>query len=156
MVNFGGAMAQVVSGRRPTAEGRVRSRCQSMWDLWWTKCQWDRFSPVRFIPSILHYTEKRKKLIIITGLHNQPRGCGAPVASAAGPLKIINFRPLLLYTQGKNLQYPWNRRLRRLQRRSGHLAEESRTREFSACNVVPIPPTQIRFPHMASAKENMR
>jgi hypothetical protein len=44
-----------------------------------------RFSPVNFIPPVLHYTEKRKKLIIITGLHNKPQGCGASVASAAGP-----------------------------------------------------------------------
>jgi hypothetical protein len=46
-----------------------------------------RFSPVNFIPPVLHYTEKRgKKLIIfITGLHNKPEGCGASVASAAGP-----------------------------------------------------------------------
>jgi hypothetical protein len=33
---------------------------------------------------VLHYTEKRKKLVIfITGLHNKPQGCGASVASAA-------------------------------------------------------------------------
>jgi hypothetical protein len=32
-----------------------------------------RFSPVNFIPLVLHYKEKRKKLIIfITGLHNKP------------------------------------------------------------------------------------
>jgi hypothetical protein len=38
-----------------------------------------RFSPVNFIPTVLHYKEKRKKLIIlITVLHNKPRGCGAP------------------------------------------------------------------------------
>jgi hypothetical protein len=44
-----------------------------------------RFSPVSFIPPVLHYLEKRKKLIIfITGLHNKPQGCGASVASAAG------------------------------------------------------------------------
>jgi hypothetical protein len=44
------------------------------------------FSPVNFIPPVLHHTEKRKKLIIfITGLHNKPQGCGASVASAAGP-----------------------------------------------------------------------
>jgi hypothetical protein len=31
-----------------------------------------RFSPVNFIPPVLHYTEKRRKLIIfITGLHNK-------------------------------------------------------------------------------------
>jgi hypothetical protein len=45
------------------------------------------FSPVNFIPPVLHYKEKRKKLIsFITGLHNKPQGCGASVASAAGPL----------------------------------------------------------------------
>jgi hypothetical protein len=30
-----------------------------------------RFFPVNFIPTVLHYTEKRKKLII-TGLHSKP------------------------------------------------------------------------------------
>jgi hypothetical protein len=44
-----------------------------------------RFSLVSFIPPVLYYMEKRKKLIIITGLHNKPQGCGASVASAAGP-----------------------------------------------------------------------
>jgi hypothetical protein len=45
-----------------------------------------RFSPVSFIPPVLHYKKKRKKLIIfITGLYNKPQGCGASVASAAGP-----------------------------------------------------------------------
>jgi hypothetical protein len=44
-----------------------------------------RFSPLSFIPPVLHYTEERKKLIIfITGLHNKPQGCGASVVSAAG------------------------------------------------------------------------
>jgi hypothetical protein len=41
--------------------------------------------PVNFIPPVLHYKKKRKKLtIFITGLHNKPKGCGASVASAAG------------------------------------------------------------------------
>jgi hypothetical protein len=45
-----------------------------------------RFSPVSFIPSVLHYSEKRRKLIIyITWLHNKAQGCGASVASAARP-----------------------------------------------------------------------
>jgi hypothetical protein len=44
-----------------------------------------RFSPVSFIPPVLHYKEKQKKLIIfITGLHNKPSGCGVSVASAEG------------------------------------------------------------------------
>jgi hypothetical protein len=35
---------------------------------------------------VLHYLEKWKNLVIfITGLHNKPQGCGASVASAAGP-----------------------------------------------------------------------
>jgi hypothetical protein len=44
----GRAMAQAVSRRPPTAEARIRSRGQSMWDLWWTKWHWDRFFPEYF------------------------------------------------------------------------------------------------------------
>jgi hypothetical protein len=48
-----------------------------------------RFSPVNFIPPVLHYTEKQKKLIIfITGLHKNPQGCDASVAPAARPFTI--------------------------------------------------------------------
>jgi hypothetical protein len=43
-----------------------------------------RFSPVSFIPPVLHYTEDGKKLIFITGLHNKPQGCRAFAASAGG------------------------------------------------------------------------
>jgi hypothetical protein len=42
---------------------------------------------------VVHHTEKRRKLIIfITGLHNKPQGCGASVASAAGPFTIKKTR----------------------------------------------------------------
>jgi hypothetical protein len=55
-----------------------------------------RFSPVNFIPPVLHYTEIRKKIIIfITGLHNKHQGCGA---SAAGPFtktKTRKIKPLI-------------------------------------------------------------
>jgi hypothetical protein len=46
-----------------------------------------RFSPVNFIPPVLHYSEKRRKTLItfIIVLHNKSQGCGASVASAAGP-----------------------------------------------------------------------
>jgi hypothetical protein len=44
------------------------------------------FYPINFIPPVLHYTEKPKKLIIfITGLHHKPQGGGASVTSVAGP-----------------------------------------------------------------------
>jgi hypothetical protein len=33
---------------------------------------------------------KKKLIIFITGLHKKPHGCGASVASAAGPFKKIN------------------------------------------------------------------
>jgi hypothetical protein len=76
-VLFGSAMAQAVSRRLLTAEARVRSRGQShvgfvvdevaMGQVFPTVL---RFSPVSFVPPVLHYFEKRKKLIIITGLHN--------------------------------------------------------------------------------------
>jgi hypothetical protein len=65
-----------------------------MWDLWWTKWHWDRFFPEFFgFPLSIPFhqcsiTRKRTKIIIIiflTGLHNKPQGCGASVASAAGP-----------------------------------------------------------------------
>jgi hypothetical protein len=38
--------------------------------------------PVNFIPPVLQY---KKRITFITGFHNKPQGCGASVASAAGP-----------------------------------------------------------------------
>jgi hypothetical protein len=68
-----------------------------MWDLWWTKWHWGRFFPEYFgFPCQYHSTGapllgKMKKLIIfITGLHNEPQGCGASVASATGPFTTKN------------------------------------------------------------------
>jgi hypothetical protein len=66
-----------------------------MWDLWWTKWHWDRVFPQYFgfpLSVSFHWcsiTRKngKKLTIFITGLHNRPQGCGASVASAAGPLK---------------------------------------------------------------------
>jgi hypothetical protein len=67
-----------------------------MWDLRWTKWHWDRFFSEYFgLPCRFHSTGapllgKGQKIIIIivifiTGLHKKPQGCGASVASAAGP-----------------------------------------------------------------------
>jgi hypothetical protein len=44
-------------------------------------------------------TWKNEKTQIITGLHNKPQGCGASVASAAGPFtthKMLSTRIALL------------------------------------------------------------
>jgi hypothetical protein len=83
--------------------------------LWWRKWHWDRFFPeyVGFSLSVSFHrcsiTWKTEKLIIIiiiiiiTGLHNKPQGCGASVASAAGPFTakkkgtICSGKPNLSY-----------------------------------------------------------
>jgi hypothetical protein len=64
-----------------------------VWDLWWTKLHWYRtFSPstsilpcqFRSIGVPLH-GKTEKVTIFVTGLQKKPEGCGASVASAAGP-----------------------------------------------------------------------
>jgi hypothetical protein len=65
-----------------------------------------RFSPVNFIPQVLYYTEKRKKLIIIiTVLHNKPQGCGASVASAARPFTIRKIEQISIIHWGKTCHW---------------------------------------------------
>jgi hypothetical protein len=67
-----------------------------MWDLWWTKWHSDRLSPSTSVfPYQFHSTGaplqgkiKKKTIISVTGLHNKRQGCGASVASAAGPFTI--------------------------------------------------------------------
>ena len=72
-----------------------------------------QFSPVNFIPLVLHYTEKWKKLIVfIIGLNNKPQGCRASVASAAVPfttkksaLSLENTEPSPLYLSFQSRVY---------------------------------------------------
>jgi hypothetical protein len=74
----GRAMAQAVSRRPLTAEAQVRSRV--------SLCGICDGQSVNFILPVLHYTEKRERLIIfMTRLHNKPQVCGVSVASAEGP-----------------------------------------------------------------------
>jgi hypothetical protein len=92
------AMAQAVSRRPLTAEARVRSRGLSMWDLWWKKWHWDRFFfqyfgfplSISFHHCSIKMKSRKNLIIFLTGLHNKPQGCGASVASAAGPFSKKN------------------------------------------------------------------
>jgi hypothetical protein len=54
-----------------------------------------RFSPVNFIPPVLYYAENL--IIFITGLQNKPQGCGASVASAAGPFYTKKNQYIYIY-----------------------------------------------------------
>jgi hypothetical protein len=87
-------MAQAVSRWPLTAEALVRSQVNPCGICGGQSGTWKSFSqsPVSFIPSMLHYFEKRKKklTIFITGLHNKTQGCGASVASAAVPFTTKN------------------------------------------------------------------
>jgi hypothetical protein len=97
--SYGRAMAQTVSRRPLIAEARVRS--------WVSPCgiysgqsgMGQVFPPSTSVfPCKFHSTgaplhgKAKKKLVIITGLHNRPQGCGASVASAAGP--FITKKPV--------------------------------------------------------------
>jgi hypothetical protein len=96
---YGRAMAQAVSRWPLTAEARVWTRvslcgiCGGQSDIG------TGFSPITSVfPCQFHSTDapllgKIKNLIIfITGLHNKPQGCGAYVASTAGP---FTTKPLM-------------------------------------------------------------
>jgi hypothetical protein len=91
---LGPAMAQAVSRRPPTAEARVRSRVSPCGICGGQSGTGTVFSPSSSVfPCQFHSTGapllgKGQKIIIfifIIGLHNKPHGCGASVASAAGP-----------------------------------------------------------------------
>jgi hypothetical protein len=85
-----------------------------MWDLWWTKWHWDRFFPEYFgFPCQFHSTsapllgKKKKLIIIITGLHNKPEGCGASLTSAAGPFTKKKRDSGVLRMSGCNSESFW-------------------------------------------------
>jgi hypothetical protein len=92
---YGRAMAQAVSRRPPTAEARVRSRLTPCGICGGQSGTGTGFSPSTSVYSCQFHSTgapllgKGQKIIIIfifiTGLHNKPQGCGASIASAAGP-----------------------------------------------------------------------
>jgi hypothetical protein len=96
---WGRAMVQAVSRRPLTAEAWVRS--------WVSPCRilvdkvalGQVFPPVTWVfPCVSFHrcsitrNNGKNYIIFITGLHNKPQGCGASVASAAGPFTKKNRR----------------------------------------------------------------
>jgi hypothetical protein len=57
LCSYGRAIVQAVSRWLPTAAARGSSPGLVMWDMWWTKCRWGRFSPSTSVsPANLHST----------------------------------------------------------------------------------------------------
>jgi hypothetical protein len=84
----GRAMAQAVSRRPLTAE--VRSRVSPCGICGGQSGIGTGFPP-RVLYSITRKNEK-KYILFITGLYNKPRGCGASIASAAGPFTTLKIK----------------------------------------------------------------
>ena len=92
-------MAQAVSRRPLTAGARVRSRVSSCGIYGGQSGIGTVFSPEYFgFPMLISFhrcsiTFKNEKNLssFITELHNKPQGCGASVASAAGPFTTKYF-----------------------------------------------------------------
>jgi hypothetical protein len=93
-------MAQAVSRRPLTEDVRVRSRLSPRAICGGQNGGGTGFSPnTSVFPCQFHSTGPplhgitKKLIVFITGLHSKPQGCGASVASAAGPLFMQDVAP---------------------------------------------------------------
>jgi hypothetical protein len=67
LLYVGRAIAQAVSHRVPTVAARVRA--QVIWDLWWTKWHWGKFSLCTSVsPANSHFTDCSTLIIYHPGL----------------------------------------------------------------------------------------
>jgi hypothetical protein len=69
----GSAVAQAVRRWLPTATASIRV-CTCIWELWWTKRHWGRFSPSTSVSLTNHHFTNSSIIIISRGCHNRPIG----------------------------------------------------------------------------------
>jgi hypothetical protein len=65
--------AQAVSRWFPTAAARIRVRAR-MWNLWWTKRHWGRFSPRTSVSPVNRHSANFSIIIISRDWHNRSIG----------------------------------------------------------------------------------
>jgi hypothetical protein len=70
---LGCAVAQAATRWLPTAAAWVRVR-RDVWDLWWTKWHWGRFSSSTSVSPANHHSTNLSNIIITRGWQNRPIG----------------------------------------------------------------------------------
>ena len=148
-------MAQAVRRRPVTAEAQVRSRvgpcgiCGGQSDTGTGFSPSTSVFPCQFYSTgaTLKWKSRTKLIIFITGLHNKPSGCGASVASAAGPFNKRNSLIIL----GDHLPVIYATAMRASSLNIIHCLDiYYATLETDSCSRVPVQgkdPFLIKRPH---------